>query len=170
MTQNRSRAFDSLLCAGVAAASLLLLGTGASYAVDGVNTGYFGNVAILGYDPVAYFTDGRATMGSPKISKKWLGATWYFASVEHRDAFASEPVRYAPQFGGFCTLNAAFKGASANIDPEAWRIVNGKLFLFSGKEGLEEDFDADPAAVLAKADAEWPAVEAREFEARAAGN
>ncbi|TIX74362.1 MAG: hypothetical protein E5V21_24650, partial [Mesorhizobium sp.] len=149
MTQNRSRAFDSLLCAGVAAASLLLLGTGASYAVDGVNTGYFGNVAILGYDPVAYFTDGRATMGSPKISKKWLGATWYFAS---------EPVRYAPQYGGFCTLGAAFEQASANIDPEAWRIVDGKLFLFSGKEGLEEDFDADPAPILAKANGEWPTV------------
>ncbi|RWB28779.1 MAG: hypothetical protein EOQ42_28120 [Mesorhizobium sp.] len=169
MTQHRSRAFDSFLRAGVAAASLLL-GTGASYAVDGVNTGYFGNVAILGYDPVAYFTDGRATMGSPKISKKWLGATWYFASVEHRDAFASEPVRYAPQYGGFCTLGAAFDQAAANIDPEAWRIVDGKLFLFSGKEGLEEDFDADPAAILAKADAEWPAVETKEFEARAAAN
>ncbi|RWC29882.1 MAG: hypothetical protein EOS70_23650 [Mesorhizobium sp.] len=169
MTQHRSRAFDSFLRAGVAAASLLL-GTGASYAVDGVNTGYFGNVAILGYDPVAYFTDGRATMGSPKISKKWLGATWYFASVEHRDAFASEPVRYAPQYGGFCTLGAAFDQAAANIDPEAWRIVDGKFFLFSGKEGLEEDFDADPAAILAKADAEWPAVETKEFEARAAAN
>jgi YHS domain-containing protein len=170
MTQNRSRAFDRLLCAGVAAASLLLLGTGASHAVDGVNTGYFGNAAILGYDPVAYFTDGRPTKGSPEISKKWLGATWYFASVEHREAFISEPVRYAPQYGGFCTLGAAFDQASANIDPEAWRIVDNKLFLFSGKEGLEEDFDADPAPILAKADAEWPAVETKEFEARAAGN
>jgi YHS domain-containing protein len=90
------------------AACLLFIGTGASYAVDGVNTGYFGNVAILGYDPVAYFTDGRAIKGSPEIAKKWLGATWYFASAKHRDAFASQPVRYAPQYGGFCTLGAAF--------------------------------------------------------------
>ena len=89
---------------------LLCLGIGTAAGADGVNTGYFGNVAILGYDPVAYFTDGRATMGSPKISKKWLGATWYFASVEHRDAFASEPVRYAPQYGGFCTLGTANRG------------------------------------------------------------
>lgn len=170
MTQNRSRPFHSLLCEGIAVAFLSLLGTGASHAVDGVNTGYFGNVAILGYDPVAYFTEGRATMGSSKISKKWLGATWYFASVEHRDAFASEPVRYAPQYGGFCALGTAFEQASANIDPEAWRIVDGKLFLFSGKEGLEEDFDANPAPILAKADAEWPAIETKEFEARAAAN
>lgn len=170
MTENRSRRFDSLLCAGVAAASLLLFGTGGSHAGDGVNTGYFGNVAILGYDPVAYFTDGRATMGSPNISRKWLGATWYFASVQHRDAFVSEPVRYAPQFGGFCTGGMSVKEASANLDPEAFRIVDGKLFLFSGKEGLEEDFDANPAPVIAKAEAEWPAVEAKEFEARAAAN
>ncbi|MER8388637.1 hypothetical protein NKJ46_06105 [Mesorhizobium sp. M0166] len=169
MTENRSRTFDSLLCAGVAAA-FLLFGTGGSHAGDGVNTGYFGNVAILGYDPVAYFTDGRATMGSPKISRKWLGATWYFASVQHRDAFVSEPVRYAPQFGGFCTGGMSVKEASANLDPEAFRIVNGKLFLFSGKEGLEEDFDANPAPVIAKGEAEWPAVEAKEFEARAAAN
>lgn len=168
MKKDRSSAFHSLLAAGVAAASLMLLGTGVSYAVDGVNTGYFGNVAILGYDPVAYFTEHRAVMGSPEFSTKWLGATWYFTSVEHRDAFASEPVRFAPQFGGFCTLGAAFDQAAANIDPEAWRIVDGKLFLFSGKEGLEEDFDADPSAILAKADLKWPAIEATEFEARAA--
>jgi YHS domain-containing protein len=140
----------------------------ASHAGDGVNTGYFGNVAILGYDPVAYFTESRATKGSPEITTKWLGATWYFASTNHRDAFASEPVRYAPQYGGFCTLGTAFEQASANIDPEAWRIVDGKLFLFSGKEGLEEDFDANPAPIIAKAAAEWPAIEAKEFEARAA--
>jgi YHS domain-containing protein len=170
MTENRSRTFDGLLFAGVATAFLLPFGVGASDAVDGVNTGYFGNVAIQGYDPVAYFTDGRATMGSPKISKKWLGATWYFASVQHRDAFISEPVRYAPQFGGFCTGGMSVKEASANLDPEAFRIVDGKLFLFSGKEGLEEDFDANPAPVIAKAEAQWPAVEAKEFEARAAAN
>lgn len=170
MTENRSRTFDGLLFAGVATAFLLPFGVGASDAVDGVNTGYFGNVAIQGYDPVAYFTDGRATMGSPTISKKWLGATWYFASVQHRDAFISEPVRYAPQFGGFCTGGMSVKEASANLDPEAFRIVDGKLFLFSGKEGLEEDFDANPAPVIAKAEAEWPAVEAKEFEARAAAN
>jgi YHS domain-containing protein len=168
MTTHRSRTLGSLLCTGVTAALLLLFGTGASYAVEGVNTGYFGNAAIQGYDPVAYFTDGRATKGSPEITKKWLGATWYFASAKHRDAFASEPVRYAPQYGGFCTGGMSAKEASANLDPEAWRIVDGKLFLFSGREGLEEDFDADPAPIIAKAAAEWPAIEAKEFEARAA--
>jgi YHS domain-containing protein len=131
-----------------------------------VNTGYFGNVAIGGYDPVSYFTDGHPTKGSPEINQTWLGATWYFASAKHRDAFASEPIRYAPQYGGFCSLGAAYGEASANIDPEAWRIVGGKLYLFSGKEGLEEDFDARSAEVIVKADAAWPEIEQKEFESR----
>ena len=82
MTTHRSRTFGSLLCAAMTAASLLFFGMNASLAVDGANTGYFGNVAILGYDPVAYFTDSRATKGSPEITEKWLGATWYFSSIE----------------------------------------------------------------------------------------
>jgi hypothetical protein len=152
----------------VLALATLCLPTGAALAQDQVNTGYMGDVAILGYDPVAYFTDGRARKGSPDISEKWLGATWYFASTQHRDAFISKPMRYAPQYGGFCTLGVAFKEASANIDPEAWRIVDGKLYLFSGKEGLEQDFDASAGEVIAKADANWPKIAATESESRAA--
>ena len=149
---------------------LLCMSIGGVAAADGVNTGYFGNVAIGGYDPVSYFTDGRATKGSSDISQTWLGATWYFSNAKHRDAFASDPIRYAPQYGGFCALGTAGEQASANIDPEAWRIVGGKLYLFSGKEGLEEDFDARAADVIAKADAKWPEVQQKEFHARHNGN
>ena len=126
-------------------------------------------MAILGYDPVTYFTDGRATKGSPEVSHTWLGATWYFANPQNCEAFVSEPIRYAPQYGGFCTLGTSIEEASANIDPEAWRIVNGKLYLFAGKEGLEEDFDAASAEAIAKADANWPEIEAKEFKARTEG-
>jgi YHS domain-containing protein len=94
-----------------------------------VNTGYFGDVAIEGYDPVAYFTDGRATQGSEEFAYDWLGATWYFANAEHRDLFAAQPVQYAPQYGGHCALGTAFGESTANIDPEAWAIVEGKLYL-----------------------------------------
>jgi hypothetical protein len=145
----------------------LPFGIAAANAQDEVNTGYMGTVAIQGYDPVAYFLDGRATKGSPDISRKWLGATWYFASAGHRDAFVSKPMNYAPQYGGFCALGVAIKEASANIDPEAWRIVNGKLYLFAGKEGLEKDFDASAGEVIAKADANWPKIAATEIEQRA---
>jgi YHS domain-containing protein len=146
------------------------MGVGAAGAADGVNTGYFGNVAIKGYDPVSYFTDGRPTKGSPAFSYAWLGATWYFSSSRNRDAFASEPIRFAPQYGGFCALGTANEEASANIDPEAWRIVDGKLYLFAGKEGLEEDFDARADDVIAKADVNWPEIQQKEFRARENAN
>ena len=61
-----------------------------------------GGIAIQGYDPVAYFTDGQAVKGSDAFAYEWLGAIWHFASAEHRDLFAADPVRYAPQFGGYC--------------------------------------------------------------------
>jgi YHS domain-containing protein len=121
----------------------------------------FSGLGIMGYDPVAYFTEGRAVKGSPEFSHEWLGETWHFASAEHRDAFAADPIRYAPQYGGYCALGVAYDEASANLDPEAWRIVDGKLYLFFGKEGLEEDWDRNPAAVVAEADARWPVIEAR---------
>src|SRR5690242_15928525 len=89
-----------------------------------VNTGYFGNVAIMGYDPVAYFTDGRPVKGSPEISQSWLGATWHFASTQHRDAFKSAPMRYAPQYGGFCAGSVSVGMVTDNIDPKAWRIID----------------------------------------------
>jgi YHS domain-containing protein len=135
-------------------------------AQERANTGYFGNVAILGYDPVAYFTESKAVKGSPEFSQRWLGATWHFASAKHRDAFTSEPIRYAPQYGGFCAAGAAFGEASANIDPEAWRIVDGRLYLFSGGEGLEQDFDAAADDVIQQANAKWSEIESKEFKAR----
>jgi hypothetical protein len=123
-----------------------------------INTGYFGNVAILGYDTVAYFTEGRAVKGSPEFQQPWLGAIWYFSSEANRDAFAAEPLRYAPQYGGFCAMSTAFGQISSNVDPEAWRIIDGRLYLFGGKAGLEEDFDPNARKILAEAEAHWPEV------------
>ena len=69
---------------------------------ESVNTGYFGGVAIMGYDPVAYFTENRAVKGSEKYSYDWLGTPWHFASREHQEMFAADPIKYAPQYGGYC--------------------------------------------------------------------
>jgi hypothetical protein len=125
-----------------------------------VNTGYFGGVAIEGYDTVAYFTDGRATMGSEEFAHDWLGATWLFASAEHRDLFAKQPVKYAPQYGGHCSLGAAFGESTANIDPEAWSIVNGKLYLQYTKAGRDK-WERDSANLIATADQKWPEIKVR---------
>ena len=82
---------------------ILFLGLNQALMADTkINTGYFGNVAIKGYDPVAYFTEGKAMEGSEDHALKWLGANWHFASNEHKEMFAATPTAYAPQYGGHC--------------------------------------------------------------------
>ena len=127
-----------------------------------INTGYFGGIAIKGYDPVAYFTKGRAMKGSKEFSHKWLGETWHFANAKHRDLFAADPVKYAPQFGGYCALGVAYGQNTANIDPEAWRIIDGKLYLIYAKGGAAvlEEIPGE----LTKAKTNWPKVKARLFQ------
>lgn len=94
-----------------------------------VYTGWFSDTAIKGYDPVAYFTQGRAVKGSDAHSFRWRDAEWHFSSAEHRDAFAAAPDRYAPQYGGYCAYAVAEKGDLVKVDPTAWSIVEDRLYL-----------------------------------------
>ena len=91
------------------------------------------DVAINGFDPVAYFTDNKSVMGSKKYSYKWNGADWYFASKAHIEMFEKNPEKYAPQYGGFCAFGVT-KNKLVSSDPDAWQIVNGRLFLCHTKE------------------------------------
>jgi YHS domain-containing protein len=86
-------------------------------------------LAIKGYDPVAYFTDGRAVRGSSDFEYVWDDHVYRFASPEHRDMFKADPVRYAPQFGNFCAMALA-KGQVVVANPENWLISDGKLYVF----------------------------------------
>jgi YHS domain-containing protein len=150
-----------LIRAVMAIALLLYLGASIARAGSEVNTWGSADVAIEGYDPVAYFTEGQAIKGSSEFSQKWLGATWHFASAKHRDAFAADPIRYAPQYGGFCALSVA-DGDAAAVNPQAWRIVDGKLYLFAiSPDDLKKDFDPVSADVISRADANWPAIKTR---------
>ncbi len=115
-------------------------------------------VAIRGYDPVAYFTEGRPVRGSAAFSHRWHGAAWHFASAAHRDAFAADPMRYAPAYGGFCAF-AVSEGYTAPIDPQAWRIVDGRLFL-NYDRSVQQRWEADMTARITRGDANWPAVAA----------
>jgi hypothetical protein len=87
------------------------------------------SLAIKGYDPVAYFTNGKPTPGVPEFEYKWDDHVWRFASAEHRDLFKADPVRYAPQFGNFCAMALA-KGEIVVANPENWLISDGKLYVF----------------------------------------
>lgn len=126
-----------------------------TFAPDDINTGYFGKVAIKGYDPVAYFTMGKATRGDPAISAEWLGAEWHFATREDRDLFLANPIAYAPQYGGHCADGMAYvdTAVTINIDPTAWSVIDGKLYL-SYDPGSAKDL-AEGDGLISKADTNW---------------
>ena len=111
-------------------------------------------VAIEGYDPVAYFTDSKPVKGSSQYTYRWEGAVWHFASAQHRDAFAKSPESYAPQYGGYCAYGVS-QGHTASVDPAAWKIINGKLYLNYNRE-VQQLFLKDPSSEIEKADQNWP--------------
>ena len=110
--------------------------------------------AIRGYDPVAYFTLGEPTKGDPSFSHEYEGATWHFTSAEHRDLFAADPAAYAPQYGGYCAW-AASRNYVASTDPEAWDIVDDKLYLNFSKL-VHARWSLGKRKNIEKGDANWP--------------
>lgn len=146
------RSFLISAAAAVPAAALL---TGPSeaaepsvFATDGV--------AINGYDPVAYFTEGKPVEGSPEFTSDWDGAVLRFASAENKALFDGDPETYAPKYGGYCAY-AVSKGYIATTDPAAWSIYEGRLYLNYSKavRGL---WSLNKAGHVASADANWPGV------------
>ena len=119
---------------------------------------FFGGVAIKGYDPVAYFTEGRPVKGSAEFAKEWLGASWRFANATHREAFVRNPEKYMPQFGGYCS-KAMSDGFVKSLDPDAWRIIDGKLYVFASKRG-RDNFAKDIPDRTAKAKTNWVKIKA----------
>ena len=115
-----------------------------------------GKVAIEGTDPVAYFTDGKPVAGKPAFAHAWQGVTWQFASAANRDAFAREPAKYAPQYGGFCAW-AVSNGYTAKSEPDAWKIVDGRLYL-NYDRNIQGRWALDQSGNIKKADANWPGI------------
>lgn len=120
-------------------------------AVEEVNVtdGY----AVHGYDVVAYFTDGEPTPGDDAYTAEYQGATYRFASAEHRDMFVADPARYAPEYGGYCAYGAA-QGVKADGDPEQWTIVDGTLYL-NLSEGVKERWQENIPGYVRGADHNW---------------
>jgi YHS domain-containing protein len=112
--------------------------------------------AIRGYDPVAYFTEGRPVAGNSDIELDWNGATWRFASEANRATFLADPAAYAPQYGGWCAWAMA-QGKTAAVDPEAWDIIDGKLYLNYSLD-VQSRWRKDIPGLVSKADALYPGV------------
>jgi YHS domain-containing protein len=114
------------------------------------------NVAIGGYDPVAYFTLGRPTQGVSAFKTTYQGAEFRFSSAPNRAAFVANPARYAPQFGGYCAW-AVSQGYTAGIDPTAWAIVDGKLYLNYNRT-IQARWQGDRANLIIAGNRNWPLV------------
>lgn len=124
-----------------------------------VYTGAFSNVGVNGYDVVAYFTDGRPVRGVAQFRTTHQGVEYRFASAAHLAAFRANPARYLPQYGGYCAW-AVSQGYTASADPNAWRIVDGRLYLNYSAD-VQERWERDIAGHIRSANANWPRVLAR---------
>jgi len=116
-------------------------------------------LSIGGYDTVAYFTDGRPVQGKADFEYLWHKLRWRFANSEHRDLFVKDPNRYAPQYDGYCAMGTSNEEAAHKdtVDPEAWTIVDGKLYLTHNKYWLQV-WREKADAYIKRADASWQAV------------
>ncbi len=142
----------------LSAAVLVTLAAGAARAAEPVNTNG-SPLALGGYDVVAYFTEGKPVAGQAAHEAQWNGARWRFASAPHRERFLAEPERFAPRYGGYCAY-AVSRGYTAPVAPEAWRIVDGRLYLNYSKD-VQKLWEREIPANIKKADTHWPGVLAK---------
>src|SRR6266404_2940455 len=119
-------------------------------------------LSIRGYDTVAYFTDGKPVQGKTEFEYLWHKLRWRFANGEHRDLFVEDPDRYAPQYDGYCAMGVSNDDAAHKdtVDPEAWAIVDGKLYLTHNEHWLEV-WREHSEEYIKRADASWQAVSDR---------
>lgn len=138
----------------------LLVFAATATAAGPVYTGRFGRTAIGGYDAVAYHLDGKAVLGSRSHVAEWNGAKWQFATAEHRQAFEASPERYAPQYGGYCAYGVGAKNDLVSSDPQAWDIVDGKLYLNYDRD-VQQLWRAQRARYIDSGNRNWPTLVAR---------
>ena len=119
-----------------------------------VNTLGTDGVAIRGYDPVAYFTEGAPKEGKPGFSVEYKDATWQFASAANKALFEADPEKYVPAYGGYCAYGVA-QGYLVKIEPDAWAIRDGRLYL-NYDQSIQKSWSEKPAEYIAEADMKWP--------------
>ena len=124
------------------------------WAVDPISTSWFGNLAIEGYDAVAYFTENRPVKGDKKYELEWEDAKWRFSSAENLTAFREDPERYAPQYGGYCAW-AVSNGDTAGIDPSQFSVVDDKLYL-NYNTNIQQKWLDERDKRIEMADELWP--------------
>ncbi|MFN7054583.1 YHS domain-containing (seleno)protein [Hyphomonas sp.] len=147
-----------LAAAAIGLASPLIIALPAS-AEPPIYTGAFSDLAVQGYDPVAYFNQGQPVRGSRDFTTSWMGAIFRFASAANRDAFIANPEAFAPQYGGYCAW-AVSQGYHAKGDARFWKIVDGKLYL-NYDASVQRKWEADVPGFISSADQNWPRINRR---------
>jgi hypothetical protein len=130
--------------------------TGRAAATERIVVDWHTGLAIDGYDPVGFFTDGKPVPGNPDFELRYGGAVWRFANIGNRAAFAASPDVYMPQFGGYDPLGVAH-GIAVAGNPNVWLITDKRLFLFYDGDRRDK-FAADPDRVIDSAGRKWPSV------------
>ena len=114
-------------------------------------------LAINGYDVVAYFTQGKAVEGKASLAVSYEGVNYHFSSLQNKETFLSQPLKYEPQYGGWCAYAMGATGEKVAVNPETFKILDGKLFLFYNKffNNTLKSWNKDEKALNAKADGNW---------------
>lgn len=134
-------------------ASVFLAAASATFAANPDVNADENDVAIKGYDPVAYFTEQAPKQGSDKYTASHGNAIYHFSSAKNRDLFKNDPEKYAPQYGGYCAMGVALE-KKFDTDPEAWKVVDGKLYLNLNK-AVQKKWSKDVTGNLKTANANW---------------
>ena len=115
------------------------------------------SLAIDGYDPVAYFKTNKAVEGKKEFAVTHQGAVYYFSNAQNKETFFKNPSEYEPQYGGWCAYAMGKNGEKVNVDPETFKIINGKLYLFYNRffNNTLTSWNKDEANLKTKADANW---------------
>lgn len=132
----------------------LLLGANAAFAAGVEFNADANNLMLRGYDPVAYFTEGKPVQGKEEITATHEGLVYRFSTAANREAFAKDPGRYAPQYGGYCAMGVAL-GKKLNGDPELWKVVDDKLYVIVNPDAYQAWLQDIPGN-LGKSEHNWP--------------
>ncbi|SDR39517.1 YHS domain-containing (seleno)protein [Pseudovibrio sp. Tun.PSC04-5.I4] len=146
---------STMLAVGLALSTLMTVPMTAM--ADDVTNFVEDGYAIKGTDPVAYFTEDKPVAGNAKYTTTYQGVKWKFSSQSNLDKFKADPVKYAPQYGGWCATGVSF-GVKIPIQPDKWKIVDGKLYL-NAHAGAQRSFLKDPKASITRANENWPGIE-----------
>lgn len=141
-------------------ACMLFIGSQASAQTRAKHFNIANEVAIYGYDPVAYFTEGKAVKGKKEYAVNASGVRYYCSTKTNQDLFIKDYKKYEPQYGGWCAYAMGASGEKVEIDPSTFKIVNGKLYLFYNAyfNNTKNSWNKDEDNLKAKADKNWTSI------------